>query len=539
MRDVAAVLHKQLDMDAEKDGRRALKRKISTTSCDVCEAEEAKYRCPSCQKCSCSLPCVKQHKLQSGCSGVRDRTAFVALSRFSDLDLLSDYRFLEETGRIADGPNRDTLLHTPSHHSYSAKLLLRNARAAKVTLKLLPKSFSRRRENTSFYNKTEKKLYWYLKLFFPHSNAKYSARVPEDQVLEKILSHYIHPTESDPVKRQNLKMYVDTPIDRLSVFMKSEQRLPNSLKYHELDLKKTLRENLMFKTVVEYPELHVVVKERRCEEYCARIPDRSIISTRPSCSSEALGALESRTARPENETAAQSDLEEGEIRSEEEEKDDQNTARSVSCAVFKNNEYVSTSVDQNLTRKSDDASSPPRSLNKYDDDQHTAASECLFPPSSSDKDVKDGINSPALHDADCLPPCPDDVTKHTNGLMEVDAAHLLDENCGDGRTSIDQNLTKRLNESSPQRTLNECDDGDIKNTASSGCLPHSHSKNIDVEGDLESPAVQDAMCLSSCTDVTKENSDSMEVACASLSLPADDGGSNEGSPSIDQNPKFK
>ncbi|KAF5901435.1 box C/D snoRNA protein 1, partial [Clarias magur] len=118
----------------------------------------------------------------------------------------------------------------------------------------------------------EKKLYWYLKLVFPHSNAEYSARFPEDRVLEKILSHYIHPTESDPVKRQNLKMYVVTPIDQLSVFMKSERRLPNSLKYHELDLKKTLRENLMFKTVVEYPELHVVVKEQRCEEYRARVP---------------------------------------------------------------------------------------------------------------------------------------------------------------------------------------------------------------------------------------------------------------------------
>lgn len=37
-------------------------------------------------------------------------------------------------------------------------------------------------------------------------------------------------------------------------------------RYHELDMKKTLRENLMFKTVVEYPELHVAVKEH-CEEY--------------------------------------------------------------------------------------------------------------------------------------------------------------------------------------------------------------------------------------------------------------------------------
>ncbi|KAK3547779.1 hypothetical protein QTP86_029937 [Hemibagrus guttatus] len=288
--------------------------------CDVCEAEEAKYRCPNCLKCSCSLPCVKQHKLRTGCSGVRDRTTFVPLSHFSDLHLLSDYRFLEETGRVADRPNRDTLLHTRTHHSYSAMLLLRNAKAAKVNLKILPKSFSRRRENTSIYNKTERKLYWHLKLVFPQSSAEYTDRVPEDRVLEKILSDYVHPTESDPVKRQNLKVYVVTPLDQLGVFMKSEQRLPNCLKYHELDMKKSLRENLMFKTVVEYPEIHVAVKEH-CEKYRSCVSDKRIILPHPSSSSEPQGAPESHkhTVRTEKETTEQLELEEGEIQSEDEE----------------------------------------------------------------------------------------------------------------------------------------------------------------------------------------------------------------------------
>lgn len=308
----------KLCMDAADEQRRGQKRKISLTRCDVCEAEEAKYRCPNCLKFSCSLLCVKQHKLQSGCSGVRDRTAFVPLTAFSDLQLLSDYRLLEETGRVTDRPNRDTLLHTRSRHSYGATLLLRNAKAAKVNLKILPKTFSRRRENTSIYNKTEKKLYWRLKLVFPQSSAEYTDRVPEDRVLEKILSDYIHPTDSDPVKRQSLKTYVVTPLHQLGVFIKSEQRLPNSPKFHELDLKKSLRENLMFKTVVEYPELHVVVGEH-CEDYRSRNPDRSITSPRPSSSSQARAAPESlaHTARPDTETTAQ--LEEGEIQSEDEE----------------------------------------------------------------------------------------------------------------------------------------------------------------------------------------------------------------------------
>ncbi|KAI5096239.1 box C/D snoRNA protein 1 [Silurus meridionalis] len=346
---------------ASQDERRGRKRKISLSSCDVCEAEEAKYRCPNCLKCSCSLSCVKQHKLRSECSGVRDRTAFVPLDHFSDLHLLNDYRFLEETGRVADKPNRDTLLHTRSRHSYCAMLLLRNAKAAKVNLKILPKSFSRRRENTSIYNKIsagfllsedmnsnihflkgakgesgvilERPVIRFSESAGTLAPERWRCLVPEDRVLEKILSNYIDPTESDPVKRQNLKTYVHTPSDQLSVYMKSEQRLPNSLKYHELDLKKSLRENLMFKAVVEYPELHVVLKQHR-EEYLTRVPDRSIVSPHLSSSSKAQGAPE---RRAEKKPTPQSEMEEGEIQSEDEEEkakeDDENASRNVSCAI--------------------------------------------------------------------------------------------------------------------------------------------------------------------------------------------------------------
>lgn len=54
----------------------------------------------------------------------------------------------------------------------------------------------------------------------------------------------------------------------------SSSMLVSFCRYHELDLKKSLRENLMFKTVVEYPELHVVVKGH-CEEYRTRIPGKA------------------------------------------------------------------------------------------------------------------------------------------------------------------------------------------------------------------------------------------------------------------------
>ena len=57
--------------------------------CEICHESTAKYKCPGCLVQTCSLPCVKQHKANSGCSGQRDKTAYVAMKDFTDLNLLS------------------------------------------------------------------------------------------------------------------------------------------------------------------------------------------------------------------------------------------------------------------------------------------------------------------------------------------------------------------------------------------------------------------------------------------------------------------
>jgi hypothetical protein len=57
--------------------------------CDVCSGPPHKYRCPGCGVRSCGLACVRAHKDASGCSGRRDRLAFVPLSEFGDRELMS------------------------------------------------------------------------------------------------------------------------------------------------------------------------------------------------------------------------------------------------------------------------------------------------------------------------------------------------------------------------------------------------------------------------------------------------------------------
>lgn len=58
-------------------------------ACGVCGDAAAKYRCPGCGVRSCGLGCVKAHKEASGCSGKRDRLAFVPLADFGDRELIS------------------------------------------------------------------------------------------------------------------------------------------------------------------------------------------------------------------------------------------------------------------------------------------------------------------------------------------------------------------------------------------------------------------------------------------------------------------
>ncbi len=55
---------------------------------------------------TCSLACTKAHKQEQACTGKRSRTEMVTLSDFTERQLLSDYKFLEEAARLHDVAQR-------------------------------------------------------------------------------------------------------------------------------------------------------------------------------------------------------------------------------------------------------------------------------------------------------------------------------------------------------------------------------------------------------------------------------------------------
>ncbi|XP_007944385.1 box C/D snoRNA protein 1 [Orycteropus afer afer] len=235
------------------------KRKLAMSRCEICGTEEAKYRCPRCMRYSCSLSCVKKHKAELTCNGVRDKTAFVSIQQFTEMNLLSDYRFLEDVARTADYISRDTFLKRPIGNKYMYYLKNR-ARRQGIYLKLLPNGFTKRKENSTFFDKKNQQFCWHVKLLFPQSQAVYiEKRVPDNKTINEILRTYIDPEKSDPVIRQRLKAYVHSQTG-VQILMKVECVQQNLVSYYELDPCKSILDNLKNKVIIEYPTLHVVLK---------------------------------------------------------------------------------------------------------------------------------------------------------------------------------------------------------------------------------------------------------------------------------------
>ncbi|KAJ7591347.1 hypothetical protein C8J56DRAFT_782154 [Mycena floridula] len=67
--------------------------------CSICNHKHAIYTCPRCSIRTCSLPCSTTHKSTSGCSGERDKAAYIPMNEYGWGALMNDYTYLEDMGR--------------------------------------------------------------------------------------------------------------------------------------------------------------------------------------------------------------------------------------------------------------------------------------------------------------------------------------------------------------------------------------------------------------------------------------------------------
>ncbi|XP_018404054.1 PREDICTED: box C/D snoRNA protein 1 [Cyphomyrmex costatus] len=244
--------------------------------CEVCGAAKARYTCPKCEVRTCSLTCVNVHKKELECNGIRDPTKFVPLASFSDLDLLSDYRFLEQVGRLVDTKKRNPEIKYTRQVALPVHLhkLRCAASCRKVLLLFMPQVFNRHKENTTYLNWKNNELFWRLEWIFPQAeNIKYTVDRALDNVrlsalVEQVLDPISAIDEIDIEKlnaklllADKLQFYRAAGLINIKVLLKAEKIKKAQSRFYDLDLMLTLQENLENKTIVEFPTLHVVMKD--------------------------------------------------------------------------------------------------------------------------------------------------------------------------------------------------------------------------------------------------------------------------------------
>ncbi|XP_073007905.1 uncharacterized protein [Typha latifolia] len=224
--------------------------------CEECGENSWKYRCPGCSILTCSLPCVRSHKERTSCTGKRNRTEFVPLSRFDDNLLLSDYNLLEETKRIEESARR-LIAGFGGNVGPNLPMRLRMLRQAayrrRTQLFFLPRGMSKREKNLSLFNTRKKCIYWTLEWRFHSTDViLIDHNVDEYANLSSLIEKHLVP---GPWNDQ-LTTYRNAPLDGLKLFIRKNAKGAKS-PYRELNISSPIGPQLKNVLIIEYPVIHV------------------------------------------------------------------------------------------------------------------------------------------------------------------------------------------------------------------------------------------------------------------------------------------
>ncbi|KAL0909800.1 hypothetical protein M5K25_020698 [Dendrobium thyrsiflorum] len=241
--------------------------------CDECGSNPWKYRCPGCSIRSCSLPCVNSHKKRTSCTGKRRLTEHLPLSQFDDNLLLADYKFLEETKRVAESARR---MISGFRCYFGFKLptklfMLRNAaRRGQIQLLFFPAGMSKRETNQSRYDQRKNTIFWTLELRFHDTGVVLVHHgVDEHANLLSILVKHLTPGPWN----HKLRSFCEAQLDDLKLFLQINPKNSKST-FRKLDIKAPIGSQLAKIVVVEHPIIFVYLPshENGFEVETSRMP---------------------------------------------------------------------------------------------------------------------------------------------------------------------------------------------------------------------------------------------------------------------------
>ncbi|CAK1599272.1 unnamed protein product [Parnassius mnemosyne] len=252
--------------DSESENEKEIPARLG--DCEVCGAQKAIYTCPKCEVKTCCLSCVQIHKKELECDGIRDKTKFIRMKDFTDTDLLSDYRMLEECARFVYAVKRNEkkkftrIDKDLPIHLFKLKMA---ARKRGTVLQFLAQNFSRHMVNTTRYNYKTNVISWRVEWIFPNVDTKplkfVDEKCLEHNKLSGLLDKYLNPNATPFEGSKTLLFYRSVGFSGVKILLKAEKIRGSANKFFELDPTETLGENLSGKCIVEFPIIFIVLKD--------------------------------------------------------------------------------------------------------------------------------------------------------------------------------------------------------------------------------------------------------------------------------------
>jgi len=243
--------------------------------CWTC-SNSSKYKCPKCCTKSCSLKCVNKHKDETGCDGLRDKVKFLSLTKFTDMDIVNDFRLMEEVNKQVDKCKRDKLKRStrqgdemmiaPRLQKHLQRLQTQ-ARNRGCRVSILPPHFARRKNNTSTFDWKEKVIKWHVELKFININQTITLSAVSERIkLWRLISDYVEVRGTDDPD-DPFQLYRSVSYGGLCLYLKAEgqpNRGEGGRRFYPLDIRRSLKYALKDTSIVEHPIIHVVFTQDEC-----------------------------------------------------------------------------------------------------------------------------------------------------------------------------------------------------------------------------------------------------------------------------------
>lgn len=246
--------------------------------CHVCNIAIAIYQCPRCSICTCSLPCVNNHKKENNCTGRKDAFAITAVpSDINDEIFKQDIRYLDRVSLEVERSSRWTA-HNNSERfetmkgALSGYVLRKMCEARGINIVLCPPELSLRRRNTTQLTRRHKKIAWRIEWRFfilkpdgTKTMAIYSDKtIVETTLVRALVERFWHmggrtPRQIPSLSLGNRELHDmgENPND-WGILIQDFVASSDDPVWQELNRDLDIMSALKGKTVYEFPVFHIV-----------------------------------------------------------------------------------------------------------------------------------------------------------------------------------------------------------------------------------------------------------------------------------------